>query len=71
MAGGLFVLILIAVLAGVGRFSVPPRERVALRRWTLRDLGANVLRGITVLGEHGPALPVGRRPERVPDEQPR
>ena len=57
MVGGLYLLALLFVFATVGRQSVPERERVALRSWTLRDLYYNVRRGLSVLGEHGPSYP--------------
>lgn len=57
MAGGLYVLVLLIVLATVGRLSVPRRERTELRAWTPRDVYYNVRRGLAVLGEHGPSYP--------------
>lgn len=64
MVGGLYLLALLFVFATVGRQSVPKRERVALRSWTLRDVYYNVRRGLSVLGEHGPSYPALDSPER-------
>lgn len=57
MAGGVYVLMLLVLLATVGRLSVPRRERTPLRTWTLRDGYYNVRRGLAVLGAHGPSYP--------------
>ncbi|KLU08010.1 MULTISPECIES: hypothetical protein [unclassified Kocuria] len=57
MAGGVYILVLLVLLATVGRLSVPRRERTALRTWTLRDVYYNVRRGLAVLGAHGPSYP--------------
>ena len=58
MASVLYLLVLILVLTGAGRFSVPRRERTALRTWTPRDVWCNARRGVAVLGEHGPTYPI-------------
>lgn len=65
MASGLFLLILITIFAGIGRLSIPTRERTDLRTWTLRDVWFNARRGVIVLGEHGPFYPaLGSAPPR-------
>ncbi|WP_143709873.1 hypothetical protein [Kocuria flava] len=57
VVGALYVLVLLTVLAALGRFTVPARERLPLRAWTLRDAWGNVRRGWTVLGDHARPLP--------------
>lgn len=57
MASGLYLLLLITLFAGIGRLSMPARERTDLRTWTLRDVWFNARRGVAVLGEHGPSSP--------------
>jgi hypothetical protein len=64
MAGGLYILVLLVLLATVGRLSVPRRERAPLRTWTLRDVYYNIRRGLAVLGTHGPSYPVLHEPAR-------
>lgn len=49
-----YLLILIIVFAGIGRLSIPKRERTALSSWTFRDVYFNIRRGLVVLSEHRP-----------------
>ncbi len=59
---GLAVVALWAMLlALVGRSTFPARERLPLRRWSVADLRANMVRGTTALstvetGVHHPLL---------------
>lgn len=57
MASGLYLLMLITLFAGIGRLSIPARERTGLRTWTPRDVWCNARRGVIVLGEYGPTYP--------------
>ncbi|WP_026533205.1 hypothetical protein [Arthrobacter sp. H41] len=57
MISALYVLTLITVFAGIGRLSIPRRERAPLSTWTLRDVYFNVRRGLAVVSGYGPPDP--------------
>lgn len=48
------LLFTVAVLACIGRTSVPARERLPVTSWGVKDLWRNVLRGIDVCAAHTP-----------------
>jgi hypothetical protein len=50
-----YVAAVVAVLALIGRLAVPRAERVPLREWRLRDIGANAVLGWRVLLDIGDA----------------
>lgn len=47
----LYLALLVASLAALGRYTTPSAERLPCHSWTLRDLAANTLRGIRVSSE--------------------
>lgn len=53
MATLLLLLLLTAFFAALGRSAIPRDERLPWWTWTLRDLTANVVRGIRVLADVG------------------
>lgn len=51
----LFVAVLVAFMAALGRAATPRHERIPWTSWTARDLGANVLLGIRRFAEFSAA----------------
>lgn len=75
MVSLLFIVLLIAALAAIGRHVTPRRERLPLRQWSARDLAANTTRGVRVLLTSSHRLEslviASRLPRRpCPDETP-
>lgn len=52
-----YIIVLIAAFAGVGRLSIPARERAPILSWRFHDVYFNVRRGLSVLSTFGPRCP--------------
>lgn len=50
----LFLVVLTAVFAALGRAATPARERLPWTRWSAGELATNVVRGVRVLLEPSP-----------------